>query len=73
MDLLEKKMKEKYAPLVYKDAELRAAAAHKYFKRVLKIEHVEVLRNLSSKEMIEVFNQLERQANEFEQSKDYDT
>ena len=58
---------------MYKDADLRAAAAEKFFRKVLKIANVKVLRNLSSKEMIEVFKQLERQATEFERSKDFDT
>ena len=59
--------------LVYIDAELRAAEALKFFKDVLKIEHVEVLRNLSREEIIEIIKQLERKAIEFENSKDYDT
>ena len=62
-----------FKPEEYKDAELRAAAAEKFFRKVLKIEHVEVLRNLSREEMAEIFNQLERKATEFERSKDYDT
>lgn len=50
MDLLEWNMKYSLwalKPEVYKDAELRAAEALKFFKDVLKIKHVEVLRNLS--------------------------
>ena len=73
MTLLEKKMKEKYTPLVYKDAELRAAAAYKYFKQVLNIEHVEVLRNLSRAEIIVTLCKLNIQAAFFEHSRDYDT
>ena len=54
-----------FKPLEYKDAELRAAEAVKFFEKVLKIEHVEVLRNLSRNEIIEVMKQLEREAVEF--------
>ena len=73
MDRLEFLMKKINKPLEYKDAELRAAAAVKFFRDVLKIKHVEVLRNLSREEIIEVIKQLEREAAEFENSKDYDT
>ena len=62
-----------FVPQKYKDADLRAAAAEKFFRKVLGIENVKILRNLSREEMIEVFNQQERQANEFERSQDYDT
>ena len=62
-----------FKPEEYKDAELRAAAAEKFFRKVLKISNVKILRNLSRDEMIEVLKQLERQATEFENSKDYDT
>ena len=69
-----KLLAEKYfKTLAYKDAELRAAEAVKFFKNVLKIKHVEVLRNLSREEIIEVMKQLEKEANEFENSEDYDT
>ena len=58
-----------FKTLEYKDAEVRAAKAVKFFKKVLKIKHVEVLRNLSREEMVEVFKHLERKATEFENSK----
>ena len=64
---------QNFKPLVYKDADLRAAEAEKFFNEVLKIAHVEVLKNLSREQIIEVINQLERKAAEFEHSKDYDT
>ena len=73
MDRLEFLMKKYNKTLEYKDAELRAAEAVKFFKKILKIKHVEVLRNLSREEMVEVLNQLEREATLFEHSKDYDT
>ena len=53
-DRLEFCMRDFNKPLEYKDAELRAAAAVKFFRDVLKIKHVEVLRNLSRDEIIEV-------------------
>ena len=37
-----------FKTLEYKDADLRAAAAEKFFRKVLKIKHVEVLRNLDT-------------------------
>ena len=73
MDRLEFLMKKYNKTLEYKDAELRTAGAVKFFKKILKIEHVEVLRNLSREEMVEVFKQLEKKATGFEHSKDFDT
>ena len=64
---------QNFKTLVYKDADLRAAEAEKFFNEVLKIAHVKVLRNLSREEIIEVIKQLEREAAEFENSKDYDS
>ena len=73
MDRLEFLMKKNNKQLEYKDAELRAAAAVEFFRDVLKIKHVKVLRNLSREEIFEVMKQIEREAADFENSKDYDT
>ena len=70
---MEEYIERYFKPLEYKDAELRAAEAEKFFRKVLKIEHVKVLRNLSREEMVEVFKQLEKKATGFEHSKDFDT
>ena len=52
MDRLEQIMRLFYPTIEYKDAELRADAADKFFRDVLEIKHVEVLRNLSRDEIL---------------------
>ena len=54
---------EYFRPIyVYTNAETRAAAAKKFFSQILKIDKVEILKNLTKKEIIAKLEEIRKEA-----------
>ena len=57
---------EGYEPLIYKDAMVRAEKTKTFFEESMKLENVEICEDFTREEIIEKFDEIQKEADKFE-------